>query len=574
MKHLRPAPAPLQLARASRPLKVALVRSPTLTNVTALGQDAVPPIGLAYLAGSLAAAGHRVSAVDGVGEAVHQYSRSPWSRHALIHGLTVEQIVERIDPGAEIVGVSCMFSVEWLVVRRLIEAIRRALPHALLVVGGEHVTACPDYTLADCPSIDVGVLGEGEETIVDLAAAHADGRDLATVTGIIFRRAGSLVRTPHRTRIRSIDEIPEPDWTLFPVETYIDNALTHGANLGRSMPILASRGCPYDCTFCSSPLMWTTFWTARKPELLIQEMRKYIARYGVTNFDFYDLTAIVKKDWILQFGGLLLSEGMQVTWQLPSGTRTEVIDAEVSRLLFESGCRIINYAPESGSPPELKRIKKKVDPDRMLASMRASHQAGLQIKANFIFGLPGSSWGDFARTFRFLARMAWVGVDDVGVFPFSPYPGSELFAALMEQRKVALDEPYFTSLLAYTDPQNSVSYTDAVGSRTLSWLNLTAMAFFYGCSFALRPMRFARLVAALVSKDTSTKFTAALNTRRRKQAAMRLASSSSAQTVTIPARLASRPADVPAGLGRPRRSGMPVPVPPEPRDAESNVSPR
>jgi anaerobic magnesium-protoporphyrin IX monomethyl ester cyclase len=152
-----------------------------------------------------------VSAVDAVGEAVHQYSRSPWSRHAVIHGLTVDEIVERIDPGADIIGISCMFSVEWLVVRRLIEAIRRAFPRTLLVVGGEHVTACPDYTLTDCPAIDVGVLGEGEESIVELAAAHADGRDLATVNGIVFRQGGSLVRTPHRTRIRTIDDIPEPD---------------------------------------------------------------------------------------------------------------------------------------------------------------------------------------------------------------------------------------------------------------------------------------------------------------------------------------------------------------------------
>ncbi|MGH9374371.1 MAG: B12-binding domain-containing radical SAM protein, partial [Vicinamibacterales bacterium] len=454
LRPLRPAPAPLSLSRATRPLTVVLVRSPTLTNVTALGQDAVPPIGLAYLAGSLGWAGHQVSAVDAVGEAVHQYSRAPWSQHALIHGLRIEEIVERIDPQADVIGVACMFSVEWLVVRRLIEAIRRALPKALLVVGGEHVTACPDFTLTNCPAIDVGVLGEGEETIVDLMDAFANRRDFSTVNGIIFRSGDSLIRTSSRTRIRTIDEIPEPDWSIFPLETYIDNALTFGANLGRSMPILASRGCPYECTFCSSPLMWTTFWTARKPALLLQEMKTYMARYRVTNFDFYDLTAIVRKDWIIEFGNLLLAERLDITWQLPSGTRTEVIDPEVSNLLYRSGCRIINYAPESGSAPELKRIKKKVDPDRMLASMRASHEAGLQIKTNFIFGLPGSSWADVARTWRFLARIAWAGVDDVGVFPFSPYPGSQLFEELQALDKVALDEAYFASLLAYTDPQH------------------------------------------------------------------------------------------------------------------------
>ena len=530
----RPAPAPLNLARASRPLRIALVRSPTLTNVTALGQDAVPPLGLAYLAGSLRATGHHVSAVDGVGEAVDQYTRSRWNRQALIHGLRPEEIVARIDPQADVIGVACMFSVEWLVVRDLIEAIRRAFPGALIVAGGEHVTACPDYTLANCPAIDVGVLGEGEETFADLAAAHGAYRDFSTVNGIVFRSARGLLRTPHRTRIRTIDDIPEPDWSIFPLEVYIDNALTFGANLGRSMPILASRGCPYECTFCSSPSMWTTYWTARRPELVLREMKQYIARYGVSNFDFYDLTAIVKKAWILEFGNLLVAEKLQITWQLPSGTRTEAIDADVSRLLYRAGCRIINYAPESGSVPELKRIKKRVDPDRMLASMRASHDAGLQIKANFIFGLPASSWSDVARTCRFLARIAWAGVDDVGVFPFSPYPGSRLFDDLQARGKVALDEAYFASLLAYTDPQHSVSYADFIGSRALSWLNLAAMAFFYVCSFLRRPVRLLRLITALVRRDTSTKFTAALNTRRRKQLAMRLAALQSLETVVIP----------------------------------------
>ena len=531
---LRPTAAPLNIARTTRPLNVALVRTPTLTNVTALGQDAVPPIGLAYIAGSLRWAGHHVTAVDAVGEAVHQYTRVPWSQHALIHGMRTEEIVARLDPATDVVGVSCMFSVEWLVVRRVLEAIRAAFPKALIVVGGEHVTACPEFTLTNCPAIDAGVLGEGEEAILDLLDAHIAGRDFGTVPGVVYRSGDTVVRTGHRSRIRTIDDIPEPYWEIFPLATYIDNALTHGANLGRSMPILASRGCPYQCTFCSSPSMWTTFWTARKPELLVAEMKKYMARYGVTNFDFYDLTAIVRKDWILQFGKLLLDEKLNITWQLPSGTRTEVIDAEVSQLLYASGCRIINYAPESGSAPELKRIKKKVTPDRMVESMRAAHRAGLQIKSNFIFGLPGSSWGDIARTYGFLARIAWAGVDDVGVFPFSPYPGSELFEQLRREGRVTLDEPYFTSLLAYTDPGNSVSYVDFLGSRTLSWLNLSAMAFFYICSFVRRPSRAFKLLSALIRRDTSTKFTAALNTRRRKQIAMRLATSSAVDTVIIP----------------------------------------
>lgn len=524
-------------------LRVCLVRPPTLSSATAVGQDAVPPLGLAYIAAALRHAGHEVHAVDAVGEAVHQYSRVRWSAGALLHGLLIEEIVARIDPRTDVIGVSCMFSVEWPVVRELLEAVRGAFPAALIVVGGEHVTACWELTLGSCPAVDVGVLGEGEETVVDLLRAHAAGGDLDGVAGIVHRKAGGgIARTAPRARIRAIDEIPPPDWALFPVEAYIDNALTHGANLGRSMPILASRGCPYQCTFCSSPRMWTTRWTARRPEAVLAEMKDYIRRYRVTNFDFFDLTAIVKRSWIVEFARLLIEERLAITWQLPTGTRSEAIDEEVARLLYASGCRIISYAPESGSRAELERIKKKVDLDRMARSMRAARRAGLTIKANFVFGFPGSSWRDALHTFGFLARLAVIGVHDVNAFPFCPYPGTEMFDDLRRAGKLRLDDEYFRSLLAYNDPQHSVSYADFIASRNLSRLNLAAMAFFYALSFALRPLRAARLVASLLARDTSTRFTMALANRRRRRLAMRLVRRQRRETVIVPPLDAPRPA--------------------------------
>jgi radical SAM superfamily enzyme YgiQ (UPF0313 family) len=529
-------------AARSRAMRICLVRSPTLTSATAVGQDAVPPLGLAYIASALKARGHEVRAVDAVGEAVHQYSRVGWHEGALLHGLRIDEVVARIDPRAGVIGVSCMFSVEWPVTRELLAAIRKMFPKALIVVGGEHVTACPELTLTESPSIDVGVLGEGEETVVELLDAFAGARDLATVDGIVYRRAdGGIACTQRRARIRAVDDIHPPDWSLFPVETYIDNALTHGANLGRSMPILASRGCPYQCTFCSSPLMWTTRWSARRPEAVLAEMKDYIERYRVTNFDFYDLTAIVKRSWIVDFCRLLIAEGLNITWQLPTGTRSEAIDEEVARLLYASGCRIISYAPESGSRAELARIKKKVDPDRMLASIRGARRAGLTIKVNFVFGFPGSSWRDALQTFGFLTRLAALGVDDVNAFPFSPYPGTELFEELLKARKLRLDREYFRALLSFNDPQNSISYASFVSSHNLSRLNLVAMSFFYTLSFVMRPQRAVKLAASLLTRDTSTRFTMALANRRRRSLAMKLARQQGRDTVVIPALDVPRP---------------------------------
>src|SRR6185369_13247431 len=169
-------------------------------------------------------------------------------------------------------------------------------------LGGEHVTACPEYTLNDCPAVNACVIGEGEETFLELLKAPR----LSGVAGLAYREAGRPVLTAARARVRDVDAIAEPDWEVFPLERYIDAGQTYGADLGRCMPILASRGCPYECTFCSSPSMWTTLWRARKPELVAAEMQKYMSRYAVTNFDFYDLTAIVDRAWILRFCKLLV----------------------------------------------------------------------------------------------------------------------------------------------------------------------------------------------------------------------------------------------------------------------------
>src|SRR6476620_3967712 len=124
------------------------------------------------------------------------------------------------------------------------------------------------------------------------------------------------------------------------------------------MPMIATRGCPYQCTFCSNPEMWTTRWYAREPGKVLDEIQLYMDKYAATNFDFYDLTAIVKRSWIIQFTNEILTRKMKFTWQLPSGTRSEAIDDEVSRLLYASVCWNMSSAPESGSPEVLKRIKK------------------------------------------------------------------------------------------------------------------------------------------------------------------------------------------------------------------------
>lgn len=328
-------------------MQILLVRPPTVIAKSELRPGASPPLGLAYVAASLIADGHDVSVIDAVGEALDQYSDVEGVPGTRRHGLDNESIVERIPDDIECVGVGCMFSTEWPVTRDMIQAIRAKLPEVPILAGGEHISACPEYVMADCPAIDYCVLGEGEGAVVELVRAlSANTGERPVIPGVLSR--GQVRReVPRRIRLRELDELPRPAWHLFPLEPYIQHAAMPGVDLGRSIPMMASRGCPYECTFCSNPQMWGRLWKPRNPSAVLQEMKHYVQEYGVTNFDFYDLTAIVRKDWILEMSDLIIESGLSITWQLPSGTRSEALDEEVVDRLYRSGCRTSSTPPKA-----------------------------------------------------------------------------------------------------------------------------------------------------------------------------------------------------------------------------------
>src|ERR1700687_3625182 len=263
---------------------------------------AMPPLGLAYIAGSLLATGRDVTVVDAVGEAIAQLTPFNSTKSIFLRGLTTEQILERIPPHTELIGVSCMFSYQWITVRDLLRAIKDRFRHVPLILGGEHPTGMPEEVLKRSPVYYV-TLGEGEETIVALADTLKRGADPTALPGLAYRVASTaeFVLNARRPRIASIDDIPPPAWQLFNLESYIAHNQPHGAARGRFIPMLATRGCPFQCTFCTSPQMWTTRWVARKPQYVVDEMEKYHRDFGISDFQFEDLTAIVRKDWILDF---------------------------------------------------------------------------------------------------------------------------------------------------------------------------------------------------------------------------------------------------------------------------------
>jgi anaerobic magnesium-protoporphyrin IX monomethyl ester cyclase len=496
--------------REGLPPRVVLVKPPIRVPRASYSTLACPPLGLAYLAASLVENDIDVSIVDAVGEAPNQSFPLANDRFLRV-GLSDDELLERIPADATCIGVTCMFSEEWPLVRSVIRAIRAAFPRIPIVAGGEHANAAPEFTMRDCPAVDVCVLGEGDETLVELVRHLAEGRPLDGVAGIAYLQDGVFRRTASRPRIRNIDAIPWPAWHLVPLENYLSKGLSYGLGGKRTIPILATRGCPFECTFCSSPQMWTTRWAARDPDDVLAEMRWGVEKYGANDFDFYDLTAILRKDWIIAFCHKLIDSGLNVTWQIPSGTRSEALDQDVLPLLHASGCRYFAYAPESGSPALLKRIKKRVHLDRMKASMRTAVAASLNVKCNIIVGFPSETRREAWETVRFCSELAAIGVQDVNVVPFCPYPGSELFDQLSASGQIpGLGEEYFDMLSMYSDLTRTVSWSEHLSNRELTFIRAVAFTGFYGTSFLRRPGRFISVARNFYSGRQETRLDRAL----------------------------------------------------------------
>ncbi|MBM3460680.1 MAG: B12-binding domain-containing radical SAM protein [Armatimonadetes bacterium] len=283
--------------------RLALVRPPAFQILKSLSYyGAVPPIGLAYVAAALRDAGHHLQVIDGAGEALDRFTPLGTSIGVLhLNGLTPAEIVARLEPGTEILGITHMFLHEWPTVREIAERARARFPGLFVMVGGENATAFWGEILQETEAVDCCVLGEGEATVLEVVARVKRGEPLEGLPGVATRGGASGLPA----RVRNLSEIAPPAWELFPMDAYMAAADNFGVHRGRSIPMLATRGCPFQCTFCSSPQMWTTRYVTRPPREVVDEIKRYVAAYGVENVDFCDLTAIVKKDWILEFCRLL-----------------------------------------------------------------------------------------------------------------------------------------------------------------------------------------------------------------------------------------------------------------------------
>ncbi len=376
----------------------------------------MPPSNIAYLATML-----RDSGVD---VKVHDES----VMHAGVKGILDE--IENEKPDA--VGISCLTQ-NAPEVFTFCRAIKDKFPKLPLVLGNLHA----DYFANDVLNenlADFVVHGEGEHTIVDLMHQMGNGKDYSKVAGISFKPNGEIIRTLPRPYINDLDELPFPDWTMFPIEKY---RLFPFAEIAKPGTLISgSRGCPYYCNFCS---LLTMGHKRRKRTLenMVAEFEYLHDKFGYKQISFIDPIFPISKKEGLTFSKMLIDRGLhkKVVWT--TETRVDLVDEELLAAMKESGCRRIMYGFEVGNDDTLDNINKGFELDEAVKAVKATKKVGMEIIGFFMVGVPGETKESAEKTIKF-AKM--LDVDFAKFNVTVPYPGTTMYEEMVKSGKLTSKE--------------------------------------------------------------------------------------------------------------------------------------
>ena len=346
------------------------------------------PLGLLYLAAVALRAGYTVSIFDGMFAAGDQ---------------DFAEALERERP--RVVGISVLATVRAAALRLAALAHRRG---AIVIAGGSDPTGRPaDYLqhrVSGSYPIDVVAAGEGEQTLLELLPvllaeqggnSGVSGRqELVRVPGVAFlNEMGDVVRTPPRDLRVNLDDLPLPARDLIDFEQYRQAwRKRHGYF---SMSLIATRGCPYHCSWCQKSVFGTSF-RPRSPEAVADEMRRIKEEIQPDRIRIVDDVMGIDRKWVRAWHDAVLAREAVIPFECLS--RVDLMDEEVARLLKEAGCRRIAFGAESGSQRILDAMHKGTRVEEIRRATDLCRRYGIETYLYLMLGYPGEGWTDIKKT--------------------------------------------------------------------------------------------------------------------------------------------------------------------------------
>lgn len=471
---------------------VCLINPPQLSTPYQVTDGLMPPLGIMSISAVLKQEGFDVHVIDAPGEAAtnrYVHDGTP------LRGLGFETILERIPEGTKLIGISGIFSMNHRVLIDLARSIKERCPDTIVVVGGSHATAVPEQVMLS-GDVDIVCLGEGERSLPMLChALERDGwkiitEDLVDIAGIAYRDGERVIINQDVALIDDVDALPYPDWDSVPMETYYAFKEGNGPVwTDRWVPLLSSRGCPYDCAFCSTPSIWRRRWRPRDPVKLVDEIAWLQREHNIEEVHFEDENMSTDPERLETFCDELVQRSIGIRWQAANGMRAHGLDRELLAKMVASGCTNLVLAPESGSRCLLQdELNKDIDLDEIARAGRTAHDLGLRTSTFFMMGMPGETRRDVTRTLAYLMRLAFAGVDECSISQFVPLPGSRLFDRLRSEGRIKLDDAFYRSLTSMGDLASSRSWSEHYSNWELKLYQLIGYGLFHVTRLVFHPV--------------------------------------------------------------------------------------
>lgn len=336
----------------------------------------------------------------------------------------LEKKVANINP--DIVGITSM-TCNYSNAVKVAKVVKVWNPETFVVIGGVHATFVHTEILKTVPEIDAVVRYEGEITMSELVDVVDKGTKLNEIKGITFRKGDKLVSTPHREKIENLDDLPYPAYHVLepPLEKYIH---IHGV---RNCPVITTRGCPFECIFCSTAAFHGRKYRTRKISKIVDELEYVKERYKITHISFVDDNFTMKKDRVFELCREMKNRNLSLKWGCSA--RVDQVSEGLLKAMKDVGCEDLFFGIESASQDVLNLIKKGFSVQQAKDSVKMAEKLGIKTHCSFIIGLPGESVESLNKMIEFIEETKPSG----RVLPnvLEVLPGTELFAKRKEYSK-------------------------------------------------------------------------------------------------------------------------------------------
>ncbi len=348
----------------------------------------------------------------------------------ILQGITEEQLLARVKV-ADILGLVCYTESRFQVFNFARKA-KEANPNCKIVIGGPHVYALDRAILEHYPFIDLIVRGEGEETILEII----EGKPVEEILGITWRKNnGEVVRNSDRSLISDIDNL-HYDYSLIfsQVKEYKELGSPYELQKLNNLPMLASRGCPFQCSFCAANELWGRMYRGLSPEELVKRLKKLSSDYNIGYFRFYDALFTANDARVLKFCDLLKESNLKIKFRIDIRVGTS---REVLKNLKEAGCDVVGLGIESGSDKILQRINKRITREKIEETIKMCKELGYWVHGFFMVSLPDETLEDFEKTFELFKLF-----DETNVQFFKIHPNIAFYNELKSKGEIN-DEVWF-----------------------------------------------------------------------------------------------------------------------------------